>query len=275
MYYCASLIFFVSLMESVMEQTGNDTAGQVKSAAKKAKPKRERNLKYSRAQFPVPVQIANTHAQQIFQSDFEITSKAMYFISVMMHIIDSESNAAAAEEQVNKILSGCIEKLRDKKAVTSKLLEAQGCSEPEGFTYTNILNTVVTVDSPRLITYLNILRELDSYIRMLDVAWFFSLIDDKTRMSEIFKAKRLVTDESYRIRNLWLRVVRAAAAKNIQVTEESDHSLTVIEIETGNGAVSGSADDENGEAKDRSEATDVNSGAPDEKPKAAKGKAKE
>lgn len=210
-----------------MKETVSGHAEHLQVAGKEANQQKNIDLKFSRAQLPVKLDIATTNAQQIFGSEFETTSKAMYFISVMMHVIDTESNASAAEQQVSKILSSCIEKLQNKKAVIKELLDSQGCSEPEGFTYTNVLSTVVTVDSPRMITYLNILRELDGYIRLLDVAWFFSLVDDKTRLAETFKAKRIVTDDSYRIRSLWLRVLRAAHAKNIAVKEEADNSLTV------------------------------------------------
>ncbi len=184
--------------------------------------------KFSRPQFPVKLSIANTHAQQIFESDFEITSKAIYYLSVIMRVIDTETNADVAENEINKILAVCLNDLKNRQEVTKKLLHSEGYGEPDGYFYSDVLDTTVTIDSPRLLTYLNIIRELDNHIKLLDIAWFYGQMDDKMHSQEIFKAKRSVVKTSFQVRQLWLRVLRAARAKNINVKEEADQTLTVV-----------------------------------------------
>ncbi len=188
---------------------------------------RSTKRRFSRPQFPVNVRIDNTHAQEIFERDFDITSKAVYYISVIMRVIDTEQNADIAEDKINKLLKGCVEDLKNRQVVARTRLDAEGYKEPEGYKYSDPLQTTVIIDSPRLQAYLGIIQELDNYIKLLDIAWFYGQITDKDRAKEIFKAKRVVVSVSTKIRELWNRVYRAAHAKNVTVEVAEDQSLTV------------------------------------------------
>lgn len=188
---------------------------------------RSSKRRFSRLQFPVHVSIDNTHAQEIFERDFEITSKAVYYISVIMRVIDTEENADIAEDKITKLLKTCFEDLKNRQVIAKTRLQSEGYVEPDGCTYSNPLKTTVIIDSPRLQAYLGIIQELDTYIKLLDIAWFYGQINDKTRAQEIFKAKRIVVSVSTQIRQLWNRVYRAAHAKNVTVEVSADQSLTV------------------------------------------------
>lgn len=205
---------------------------------------RSTRRRFSSPQFPVNVSIDNTHVQEIFERDFEITSKAVYYISVIMRVIDTEENADIAEDKINNLLKKCLDDLRNRQVVAKTRLESEGYSEPEGYTYSNPLKTTVIIDSPRLQAYLGIIRELDDYIKLLDIAWFYGQITDKMRAQEIFKAKRTVVGISTQIRQLWNRVYRAAHAKNVTIEVSSDQSLAVTTPEDAtDSAVSANADD--------------------------------
>lgn len=204
---------------------------------------RSTKRRFSRPQFPVKVSIDNTHAQEIFERDFEITSKAVYYISVIMRVIDTEENADIAEAKINGILKTCLDDLKNRQVVAKTRLQAEGYEQPDGYTYSNTLITTVIIDSPRLHTYLGIIQELDNYIKLLDIAWFYGQIDDKTRAQEIFKAKRTVVGVSTKIRQLWNRVYRAAHAKNVTVEVSPDQSLTVTTPEDEQPGISSTVED--------------------------------
>jgi hypothetical protein len=192
-----------------------------------AKPNVTKKRTYSRPLFPMGLIISTTRAQDIFTEFFSRASNKMYYISVIMRVIDTEDHADLAEKELNKILADCFASLKKQVEVVKHLLKNNGEINMNSLSYSSPFETSVNIDSPRALSLLNVIKEMDELSKAIDTAWFFGLLDDKTRSESLLSARKAVAGACNKIDSLGVRAMRSAHNKKVTVVENEDTSLTV------------------------------------------------
>jgi hypothetical protein len=121
---------------------------------------------------------------------FVLVVRAPYSISVVLRIIDDESEMDQIEDLVAERIAAVAARLNDEHARIKVLADAEGgVPLPR---YTNPCDLTLKVSSPALAQYVRLILQLDQTLMLLDGLWFAGVSGNKPRKNLTHDLRRLV-----------------------------------------------------------------------------------
>ncbi len=155
----------------------------------------------------IPLQ--SFHAQQVFRRGFEIYSRSIYSLSVVLRATTDEEKVRMMEEVIDEKLNNSNEDLRKEIEQLRKVAEDNGITLGK-VDYSNPGTVEAKISSHRAARYVNLIREYDSLIASLDALWLSGMIPDRDYSQKIYEWKRRIL----RIATHVTGVVRQLAAES-------------------------------------------------------------
>lgn len=148
------------------------------------------------------------HAQQIYRRGFETASNALYSLSVVLRFIGSDEQARQVEAFVDEHLTNTIKDLQAESARLAKLMENDGIDAQVGYSGPQVFD--VKISSPRILRFLNLVKEYDQMVAKLDALMLAEAIDENQYSVGIYEWKRRLLRLANRFRTQASRAVIAA-----------------------------------------------------------------
>lgn len=168
----------------------------------------------------IPLQ--SYHAQQVFKRGFEIYSRSIYSLSVVLRATTDEEKIRMIEGVIDEKLNNSNEDLRKEIEQLRKVAEDNGITLGK-VDYSNPGTVEAKISSHRAARYVNLIREYDSLIASLDALWLSGMIPDRDYSQKIYEWKRRIL----RIATHVTGVVRQLAAESRKKeVEEKDEDQT-------------------------------------------------
>lgn len=168
----------------------------------------------------IPLQ--SFHAQQVFRRGFEIYSRSIYSLSVVLRATTDEEKIRMMEGVIDEKLNNSNEDLRKEIEQLRKVAEDNGITLGK-VDYSNPGTVEAKISSHRAARYVNLIREYDSLIASLDALWLSGMIPDRDYSQKIYEWKRRIL----RIATHVTGVVRQLAAESRKKeVEEKDEDQT-------------------------------------------------
>lgn len=155
----------------------------------------------------IPLQ--SFHAQQVFRRGFEIYSRSIYSLSVVLRATTDEEKIRMIEGVIDEKLNNSNEDLRKEIEQLRKVAEDNGITLGK-VDYSNPGTVEAKISSHRAARYVNLIREYDSLIASLDALWLSGMIPDRDYSQKIYEWKRRIL----RIATHVTGVVRQLAAES-------------------------------------------------------------
>lgn len=155
----------------------------------------------------IPLQ--SFHAQQVFRRGFEIYSRSIYSLSVVLRATTDEEKIRMMEGVIDEKLNNSNEDLRKEIEQLRKVAEDNGITLGK-VDYSNPGTVEAKISSHRAARYVNLIREYDSLIASLDALWLSGMIPDRDYSQKIYEWKRRIL----RIATHVTGVVRQLAAES-------------------------------------------------------------
>ncbi|WP_292977912.1 AcaB family transcriptional regulator [Nitrosomonas sp.] len=155
----------------------------------------------------IPLQ--SYHAQQVFKRGFEIYSRSIYSLSVVLRATTDEEKIRMIEGVIDEKLNNSNEDLRKEIEQLRKVAEDNGITLGK-VDYSNPGTVEAKISSHRAARYVNLIREYDSLIASLDALWLSGMIPDRDYSQKIYEWKRRIL----RIATHVTGVVRQLAAES-------------------------------------------------------------
>lgn len=155
----------------------------------------------------IPLQ--SFHAQQVFKRGFEIYSRSIYSLSVVLRATTDEEKIRMMEGVIDEKLNNSNEDLRKEIEQLRKVAEDNGITLGK-VDYSNPGTVEAKISSHRAARYVNLIREYDSLIASLDALWLSGMIPDRDYSQKIYEWKRRIL----RIATHVTGVVRQLAAES-------------------------------------------------------------
>ena len=158
------------------------------------------------------ISLQSFHAQQVFKRGFEIYSRSIYSLSVVLRATTDEEKVQMMERVIDEKLNNSNEDLRKEIEQLRKVAEDNGIKVD----YSNPGTVEAKISSHRAARYVNLIREYDSLIASLDALWLSGMIPDRDYSQKIYEWKRRIL----RIATHVTGVVRQLAAESRKKEEE-------------------------------------------------------
>ena len=149
------------------------------------------------------------HAQQVYRRAFEIGNEALFTLSVILRAIADESECVKVDEIVTAKIIELQTAISEERSRLEKLADNYGI-QATGLSYSSPQTIAVKVTSPRAVTWLTVIRDLDRLVELFDVLWLSHVIKDGEHSKGIFNSKRKVWRFANDLRTLAIRSMRAA-----------------------------------------------------------------
>lgn len=163
----------------------------------------------SRPYFVQQMPLQSFHAQQVFKRGFDIYTRSVYSISVVLRAVVDEENVRVVEGIIDEKLNSAHEDLRREIDQLEKVAEDNGVTLGKvGYSNPGIVD--VKISSHRSARYANIIREFDKLIASLDTLWLSGMIPDREYSQRVYEWKRRLL----KIANHANGVVRQLAAES-------------------------------------------------------------
>lgn len=169
----------------------------------------EQKLPSSRPFMVQQYSLQSFHAQQVFKRGFDIYSRSVYSISVVLRAVATEENVREVEGFLDEKLNNASEDLQHEIAQLVKTAEDNGitCGNVD---YSNPGTVEAKISSHRSARYINLIREYDNLVANLDALWLSGMVSDRDYSQKIYEWKRRIL----RIANHARGVVRQLAAES-------------------------------------------------------------
>ena len=154
------------------------------------------------------------HAQQVFKRTYGIGEEALFTLSVILRALTTEEECIKVDEVVNQKIAELQKAIFDEQTRLEKLADTYGI-HVSGIPYSAPLDVSVKVTSPRAVTWMNIIRDLDRLVELFDVLWLSHVIKDGEHAKGIFSTKRKVWRLANELRTLAIRSIASAQRRNV------------------------------------------------------------
>lgn len=151
----------------------------------------EQKLPSSRPFMVQQYSLQSFHAQQVFKRGFDIYSRSVYSISVVLRAVTNEENVREVEGFLDEKLNNASEDLRREIAQLGKTAEDNGITLGN-VDYSNPGTVEAKISSHRSARYINLIREYDSLVANLDALWLSGIIPDRDYSQKIYEWKRRI-----------------------------------------------------------------------------------
>lgn len=158
------------------------------------------------------VELKSFNAQKTMDRGFEMTSEALFTLSVLIRAITSEAEAVEVEGIVNATMSELAAELQAELARLQLLGEANGVTT-ECLNYSLPKSFVVKVTSPRASHLIKLLRDMDKIIEAVDALWLAQVVKDAERSKTIYDVQKKILRLSGVFRNLANRAMASSQRK--------------------------------------------------------------
>ena len=183
------------------------------------------------------------HAQQVYRRAFEIGNEALFTLSVILRAITDESECVKVDEIVTAKIIELQTSISEERIRLEKLADSYGI-QATGLTYSAPQTIAVKVTSPRAVTWLTVIRDLDRLVELFDVLWLSHVIKDGEHSKGIFNSKRKVWRFANDLRTLAIRSMRAAQQRG---SEDVQDPRAGTALEAGSQAAESNATKPDGE----------------------------
>lgn len=174
--------------------------------------RRPRSEQSSLPYVTMAVVLKSFNAQKTMDRGFEITSEALFTLSVLIRAITSESEAIEVEEIVNSTMSELAADLQSELARLNALGEANGVTI-EGLNYSLPKTFSVKVTSPRASHLIKLIRDMDKINEAVDALWLAQVVKDAERSKTIYNVQKKILRLSGVFRNLANRAMASSQRK--------------------------------------------------------------
>lgn len=154
------------------------------------------------------------HAQQTFRRAYPIASEALITLSVVLHALTEESECVKVEEVVNEKIEAVKKAIHDEHVRLDKLAETYGI-QTSGIPYSAPQDVTAQVTSPRAVSMMSLIRDLDRLVELYDVLWLSHVIKDGEHSKGIFNTKRRIWRLANELRTLAIRSMASAQRRGI------------------------------------------------------------
>jgi hypothetical protein len=171
---------------------------------------REANKKweeqYSGPQLLIPVELGSPSMSRIFRRSFTITSRNIYFITVLGRALIGDAASKEAEEYVANNLRNSLKKVADLKAQINAVLLNENIDYQ--VTNQNPAKSEAKITSPFAMQYLQLIKDGDEYLRLLATLWFSNKITTDERGQRELELKREIKSVSNSARNMFMGMLK-------------------------------------------------------------------
>lgn len=145
----------------------------------------------SRPFFVQKIPLQSFHAQQVFKRGFDIYTRSVYSISVVLRAVADEENVRVVEGIIDEKLNNASEDIRREMDLLGKIADENGITLGN-VDYSNPGIVEAKISSHRSARYISIIREFDHLIASIDALWLSGMIPDHDYSQKIYEWKRRI-----------------------------------------------------------------------------------
>lgn len=175
----------------------------------------------SRPYFVQKIPLQSYHAQQVFKRGFDVYTRSVYSISVVLRAVTDEENVRKMEGIIDEKLNSANEDIRRGITQLEKIAEDNGIT-PGKVDYSSPSIIEAKISSHRSARYISIIREFDNLIASLDALWLSGITPDHDYSQKIYEWKRRI-----------LRIATHANSIVRQLAAESRKKNSIEKISSG------------------------------------------
>ena len=188
--------------------------GEKAAAQKQAKGKVNRHVreKVSTAFIARSFTLGSNQAQKVYHRSFDITSRALYDLGILLRIIGTKEQAMEVEGVVDDLLLHVDREIQEEKIRLDKLIEENGVTGEVGFSMP--VQGEAQISSPRAGRYLGLICEMDALIGTMTLLWISGVLLDAQYSDGTYRWQRRLLKVAARIQNITHRAMKSAGSKS-------------------------------------------------------------
>lgn len=198
-------------MEAAEQSPATDTEAAAAEPGKPAqRPRRNTPRRpVSQAVVHMNVELRSRHAQQVFRRTYSVAARASYTLAVMLRIYATDTEADAAGQIADDMLSNIRDELTA-EIQRMEIIAGENGIKDGGVQYTVPDTFDAEVTSPRASQFLGLIRSLDRFIGLMDLLWLSGVYTDAQYHAGCYQWQRRITKLANRMRNLAQRSMSLA-----------------------------------------------------------------
>lgn len=169
--------------------------------------------KASNPQMTQKITLNSRHSTDVYARSYERCAYAIFIISIVIRARGSDEQATEYGVMADERLAMTLKDIQAEQKRLLGLMEASGIDAVTP-TYSNPVEIDAPITSPRISRYLQILREFDTAITLIDSAWLQGLISDSEYYTGAYQLKKKMLRLSGKIEEISRRADAAVRKGN-------------------------------------------------------------
>ena len=145
----------------------------------------------SNPQMTQQITLNSRHSTEVYARSYDSCASAIFIISIVIRARGTDAQATEYGNMADDQLTATLAEIKAEQDRIRNLVEASGMDAITP-TYTAPVTVEAPITTPRISRYLQILREFDSAITMIDSAWLQGLINDSDYYKGVYQLKKRI-----------------------------------------------------------------------------------
>lgn len=164
--------------------------------------------------------ILNSHpAQRVFKRVYQQGAESLHTLAVLVRIVATQEEAVEVDALVNQEMQTVVDEMKADVARLEQLAESNGLHFA-GVTYSASQTVTAQITSPRCAMLLQMIRDLDKQMGMLDAVWLSHLISDREYNAAVSAATKRLFRLGGHLRNLAYRSMSSAQRNGVENVQD-------------------------------------------------------
>lgn len=163
-------------------------------------------------------------AQRVLERMDKSVRRSLFNIDVILHIIGDSGEATETDKKVSQDLDAAAKELENAITETESFMLARSIGLDNLVKYTDVHDVVLLIESPLILKYIKLIKQLDNLIRRIDTLWMLQIIGSGQRSEHNAKWQARLIKLAQKIRNIE-REAHSNAVKKGKLDEIAKASL--------------------------------------------------